>query len=280
MRNLLEVLGLSEEVQWGARVLVWMAGAAISLAGCVIDVVGINDGHGGGEVEVSAVFEHRVVLENQTVLNVVGVNGSIVVTGVPGSTEVRVSAVRRVRSHSRADAEGHLHLLQVSVESRSVEVEVETIQPSNAGGRTYIVDYEIMVPEEMELVLFNGNGTAQVGSMKADVVVTNGNGDVTLTDLTGSASVTLGNGRITSQIRLPNGGQILHSAGNGEIDLTVQPQVSARLVAKVGNGSVSLAGLQLHQVTSEPGYLQGTLGTGAGTIDLSLGNGKIEVRGG
>jgi hypothetical protein len=280
MKDILEVLGLSDSVRWGVRVTAWIAGAFISLAGCVIDVVGINEGHGGGEVEVSAVFQRLVLLDDQIALKVTGVNGSINVLGIPGSNELKVTAVRRVRSHSRADAEEHLPLLQISVQARASEVDVETLQPSNSGDRTYQVDYEISIPVDMEVMLVNGNGAVEAGPLNADVGVMSGNGDVALTDITGSASVALGNGRVTSRIHLPVGGQIMHSVGNGQVNLTVQPQVSAKVVAKVGNGSISLVGLHLQQANSEPGFLQGILGGGAGAVDLSLGNGRIEIRGG
>ena len=49
--------------------------------------------------------------------------------------------------------------------------------------------------------------------------------------------------------------------------------------ARVGNGSISHSGLPFTSVTSGPGTLRGTLGSGVGLIDLMVGNGWVEVRG-
>lgn len=112
-----------------------------------------------------------------------------------------------------------------------------------------------------------------------DVEVTNGDGDVALVGTTGSSWVSVGNGEIAAWTHLPDGGQLVHSIGNGTLFLSIQPQVSATFGAKVGNGTISVSGLQLQQVVSSPRQLQGKLGSGTGLIELTSGNGQIRVQG-
>jgi hypothetical protein len=251
------------------------------LNGCVIDVVNQGDDwEHSGNAEASAAFSRTLALGEQTVLRVVGANGSVKVWGVPGAQGVVVDAVRRVRSDSHQDAEAHLVDLQVLAQAWPHEIEVKTAQPQGSNGRSYIVDYEITVPAHLATKVANGNGSIRIENMNADVEVVNGNGEVTLEDLTGSSRVSVGNGTVSAWTHLPLGGQVVYAVGNGAIFLSVQPQVSAHFSAKVGNGTIHVTGLDLQNVLSSPRQLQGVLGSGRGLIDLSTGNGEIRVQGG
>lgn len=263
------------------RTLGVLAVAADLLTGCVAGVVNLDDdGSYSGDIEASATFSRILELEDQESVRITGANGSVRIWGVPGAQEVVVDAVRRVRSNSRQDAQEQLNHLQVSVNSWPDEFEIKTVQPSQSHGRTYIVDYEVTVPSHLVSKVANGNGSIHLEGIHANIEVSNGNGDVALVGVTGSSWVSVGNGGISTWAHLPEGGQIVHSIGNGTIFLSVQPQVSASFGAQVGNGTITLSGLDLQQVVSSPRHLYGVLGSGNGVIDLSSGNGQIQVQGG
>ena len=262
-------------------VMAVLADLALLLNGCVTSVVDLDDDWDhSGNVEVSATFSRTLELNDQTVIRVTGANGSIQIWGIPGAQEVVIDAIRRVRSDSRQDAEEHLADLQVAVQSWPQEFEIKTVQPSQSHGRTYVVDYEITVPTDLLSVVTQGNGSIRLDGVCAGVEVTNGNGQVSLVDVVGSSWVSVGNGEISSWTHLPDGGQIVHTVGNGTIFLSVQPQVSATFTAQVGNGTINVTGLDLQQLVATPRSLQGVLGSGTGVIDLSTGNGQIQVEGG
>ena len=261
-------------------VMAVVADITLLLTGCITGVVDLDDDiDHSGNVEVSAAFSKSLPLSAQTAILITGANGPVRVWADPGAQEVRVDAVRRVRSDTRADAEAHLPQLRVVAEAGALEFEIRTVQPSNAHGRTYVVDYDITVPPGLITSVTNGNGSVRVDGIVADVNVSNGNGEVELVGVTGSHWVSLGNGKLSAWAHLPSGGQIIHAVGNGTIFLSVQPDVSASFGAKVGNGTISVTGLDLRQVVSGTRHLQGILGTGEGVIDLSAGNGQIKVRG-
>jgi hypothetical protein len=246
----------------------------------VADVVVDLDGDwGGNKVAATATFSREIPLISQTGLRMVGINGSIEVRGQPGFDRVRIEAVRRVRSHSRSDAEDHLRLLQVSVKAGGNDVLVETVQPKKSNGREYQVDYVVTVPDDFWADVVNANGSILLQDLQANAWIQNANGNVTLREFTGSSWVSLGNGQVEAAIHLPAGGQIVHTVGNGGVSLTVQPDVSASFGAQVGNGAISLSGLTLTQSVSGHNTLHGMLGTGAGVIDLSVGNGWITAHG-
>jgi hypothetical protein len=210
----------------------------------------------------------------------VGVNGTIEIQGRPGFDQVRVEAIRRVRSKTRHDAQAHLPHLQIAVSAGSDDILLETVQPKNSDGREYQVDYVVTVPQDFWADVVNANGSVNLKDLFANAWVQNANGDIFLKDLTGSSWVTLGNGKIEAQVHLPPAGRLVHSVGNGGVALTVQPEVSAIFGAQVGNGSISLTGLNLSQSVAGPHSLHGVLGDGSGAIELSVGNGWIQARGG
>jgi hypothetical protein len=106
-----------------------------------------------------------------------------------------------------------------------------------------------------------------------------GNGNVIFRNLVGSSWVDVGNGGVVAKVLLPPQGVISYQVGNGGVDLWLKPDVSASFSAKVGNGTINVSGLPLSQTVSAPRILQGILGSGAGIIDLSVGNGGIRVQG-
>jgi hypothetical protein len=258
-----------------------VADIALLSTGCISGVVDLDDDWDhSGKAEAAVAFSATLPLGSQTAIKIVGANGTVRVWGDPAAQEVTVDGVRRVRSDTRADAEANLPRLKVVTEAHSSEFEVRTIQPTNTHGRTYVVDYDITVPIDLCTKVTHGNGSVRIDGMVADVDVTHGNGEVELVDLVGSHWVSLGNGEVSAWAHLPAGGQIVHSVGNGSVFLSVQREVSASFGAKVGNGTISLTGLDLQQAVSGKRHLHGVLGSGAGLIDLSAGNGQIRVQGG
>jgi hypothetical protein len=257
---------------------------ALHSAGCVIDIEGVDFDEGGStdsrRVEVSAALVRTLPAEGRGGLILWGGSGSVVVCGVDGAQEVGLQAVRRVRSHSREDALDHLDLLQVLVQPAAGEVEVRTVQPAQDAGRAYEVDYEVTVPAGWTVRVAQGNGTVSVWDLRGTTVVENGNGDVALSRHRGSGQVSLGNGEIRADVGLPPSGELVLAAGNGGIRLTLRPQASAAFAARIGNGVLDVAGLAFTQWVATPRSASGVLGSGAGVVDLSVGNGWIQVRGG
>jgi len=96
----------------------------------------------------------------------------------------------------------------------------------------------------------------------------------------GSARVTRGNGNLTASVILPPGEDIFFQVGNGSAVLTLQPDVSAELQAHVGNGTIVVSGLTLVNPVSGSNSFWSLLGTGEGSVELTVGNGNIRVNGG
>jgi len=253
--------------------------ASLVASGCVVGILDVDGNDGSWDKEATEVVHRSVPAAGRLGIRVLGQNGDVRVLGVEGAGEVSVRATKRVRSHSVADAEAHLSAIQIRVTTTPTEVRVESVHPEPSGQRTYVVDYEVFVPESFLVTGVVGNGNVVLEDVRSDVEVQVGNGNAVFRRVVGSACVVVGNGNLDASIFLPAGGQMVSSVGNGTAILTLQREVSAQFKAQVGNGTIVLSGLELENPVSGPNTLRGTLGSGAGLIDLTVGNGSIQVRG-
>jgi hypothetical protein len=241
---------------------------------CLIEITGVDEPR---KREATEAFVRSVPILGQTAARVEGLNGTIRITGLSGLDAVSVQATKRVRSRSFRDAEWHLDDLEVRVWTLSTEIRIETIQPLHDADREYIVDYEILVPDDLDLVVVNGNGDLVIEDLRAQVDLKVGNGNVRTRGFVGTGLVEVGNGSLDVAMVLPEGGEIVLLDGNGTVTLALQPDVSAELEAQVGNGTISVSGFDMTNHVSAPHLVRSTLGDGDGRIVVSVGNGTIRI---
>jgi hypothetical protein len=224
-------------------------------------------------------FSFRVDVTTHSRLRLDGVSGIIAITGEPESDSVLITGERRVGSESTQDAEAHLQQLQVAVQEIGNEIYVKTIQPEQTHGRKYEVDYSITLPEGLEVSVNHVTGVVTINSVKNSVSVNHVTGQVLLDEISGSAVVSLVTGEIEAEVTLPEDGTIDFNLVTGNVELNIPQNTSAELSATVVTGTISTSDLVLQNQVSTPGSLSGTLGSGEGTISLSVVTGSITVRG-
>jgi DUF4097 and DUF4098 domain-containing protein YvlB len=224
-------------------------------------------------------FSFQVDVVSHSRLRLEAINGDVAITGISESDSIIITGERRVGSESMEDAEEYLKKLVVNVQDFGNEVFVKTIQPEKAYGRSYVVNYTITLPKDLEILVSSVNGGITIESTNSDVTVINVNGLVTLKEIFGSASVSLVNGQIEGEINLPFDGIIGMSAVNGNIDLNIPVSTSAEFWASVTNGNINVMNLVLQDQVVSNTSLSGTLGAGQGMISLSTVNGIISVSG-
>jgi hypothetical protein len=246
-------------------------------AGCGDDEV---SGPGGDlDSEASESFHYRFDAGSQSKLTVQGVSGEIEITGVAGTDSIVVRGTRRVRSWDAEDAASHLNLLEVTVTNLAGEVRAETSQPDESGGRSYEVDYEIIIPVNLQVVATGVNGTISVASVTEPVAALTVNGSIDLAGIEASVDVEAVNGAIEGDVSLPPGRTIDMDVVNGEINIDIPSSTSAEFSAEVVNGSVTVSGLPLEDMVVTAESVTGTLGAGEGEIMLRVVNGTIRVEG-
>lgn len=257
---------------------------ALPFTGCDGTATG-SSANGPYEFFAEDMFSFTVDVTTQVCLSVEATNGTVTIAGVTIPDRLRVNGTRQVRSsRSQLDAHTYLDRLEVSVEEGPDTFNVSTGEPAASTDRVYVVNYEIEVPNGLEVALVSGNGDVTVVRVKSSVDVAAANGDVTLEDIEGSTAIQLGNGEVDAEVALPPDGVVDIEVENGGITLQIPANTSAELHLEVGCCGWSLEGLNLqNQSQSPPGVrpatLSGTLGDGQGTVTLVLGNGIINVIG-
>jgi hypothetical protein len=229
---------------------------------------------------VDGSFSENVPVSDQSRIRLDAVNGEIEITGQPGATSVTVTAELIVGSNvSRLDADTGLNQLDVIVADGSDEIFVQTQQPKTLDGRRYIVNYNITVPSDLAVDVTQDNGHVTVADIESSLSVEVGNGNVYLPDIFGFATVSVDIGSVDGTVTLPPGGEIMIATGIGDIDLRIPKSTSAELSALVGFGAITWNNLDLLNAVHTNNSLTGTLGDGAGLIDLDTRNGNIDVTG-
>jgi DUF4097 and DUF4098 domain-containing protein YvlB len=229
------------------------------------------------DVHVVESFSQLVDITSQVRFHLDGINGNVDVRGDPTASVARIEGVKHVGSDTRRDAEAFLGRVRVEVDRLPSEIRVETIQPHDLDGRHVAVDYEIVLPVDIEVSIEIINGDIWVESFHREVDLTVTNGNVDILDVDRSVFVQVTNGNVDADVLLSPDGQVDIRTVNGNIDLDVPGGVSAELAADVTNGSVTVV---------IPGYpvvsgttVRMTLGSGRGRIDLDTTNGNIRVNG-
>ena len=232
---------------------------------------------GGQQAQEEFFFEEDAT--GRTEFRLEGINGNIDVIAESGTEDFVVGGFKFVRSSSQADAEEQLDRLEVVVSVEGDAIVVRTEQPSDTQGRTFEVEYNLIVPERLEGNIRNVNGNILIDAMDDDVDVSTTNGNISLRDHFGSAEVRATNGNLDATVTLPQGGVLDMSTTNGSLDLDIPAGTSANFVARVANGSITTSGLSLDNAQSTPVSLTGVLGDGDGEIDIETVNGNIVVQG-
>lgn len=251
---------------------------SIWVAGCnVFD--GNNSTVNRNDRKAQASFSYEIDLVNQLTFQIEAINGSININGAPDSDLLKVSGIKTVGSESIEDAEKHLDDLSVEVTETDNEIFVETIQPNNSRGRSYTVDYDISLPDNLRSIVLQVNGTISIEGIRANLEAELVNGDIELEDIRANTKVSVVNGSIESDIIMPLGGSLEQRIVNGTIDLTLPDTTSAMFSAEISNGDIVLSGLNLTDQNVTTRRVSGTMGDGNGSISLRVTNGEIQVTG-
>jgi hypothetical protein len=258
-------------------VLLALLGICLVWLGCGSSSTGPDDGDNDYTAQKS--FYHRFDVVGQTGLRVEAISGTVTVKGVAGSDSVVIKGVMRVDAPSQQDADSRLEGLDVIVKNVQEEISAETSQPDETEGRNYEVDYEIMIPAEMTVLVTSVNGNITIQDVASELTVSSVNGGVVLDGLEGDASISVVNGTVVGDATLPANGQITLAVVNGGVGLEIPQETSADFSARVVNGSINTVDLTFTNLETTPTSIVGILGDGEGELDIVVTNGTILVTG-
>jgi len=214
-------------------------------------------------------------------------------------------------SQERAAAEE----VSISESGTAQALELVVLVPNVRGSKTFDVDMELSVPDGVMVSVTTDHGSISVDSLPIDtldttdgpittrftsgdaklrtenfeIVMESHVGDVDvrtssapieLVAIAGNARATTTLGPVTARVSPPSGGEVFIATTAAPVDLTIARDFGARLLAVTsGSGIVSVQGLQFTPRASPPFQAEGTIGNGAGIIDVRTTDADIAIFG-
>ncbi|MGC1969643.1 MAG: DUF4097 family beta strand repeat-containing protein [Candidatus Acidiferrales bacterium] len=127
------------------------------------------------------------------------------------------------------------------------------------------------------LTASSGSGNVRLEQTAAgDVEIGTGSGDVEIKGAKGAVKVQTGSGSITAQGD-PAGDWRLHT-GSGNVSVELPQQAAFNLVARTSSGSIDSSREIAVQGKLSPRELEGKVGGGGPTVELSTSSGSIQIR--
>ena len=211
-------------------------------------------------------ISYEIVVPAQTKLRSESGSGDQTVSGISGPADAS-SGSGSVRL-SNIGAETHAH-------TGSGDIELNTIRgPARATAGSGGIR---AVGIAGGLTASSGSGSVKLEQAAAgDVEIGTGSGDVEIKGAKGAVKVQTGSGSITAQGD-PAGDWRLRT-GSGDVSVEFPQQAAFNLVARTSSGSIDSSREIAVQGKLSPRELQGKVGGGGPTVDLSTSSGSIQIR--
>jgi len=239
-----------------------------------------------GEYKINAAGKKSFSLNN--------VNGKIKVVKGSDSTAIIVKYLKVIYAKKRDLDRTMESEISMTLDTIGTEVKIETEFDHTADQihfgeyRENRVDYEIYVPENIELNIDNTNGTIDVQSITNNAKINTINGTIKVARLTGKLDLETSNGTIKGTLDSTKG--LTASTENGDINFTFGPKLRGHVKADVVHGNIKTKNLNFSNLRDSrdkdefEGYLggdiEGTLGNNSDVkIKLETTNGTIKLTG-
>jgi DUF4097 and DUF4098 domain-containing protein YvlB len=176
-------------------------------------------------------------------------NGSIFVESWDND-RVRVDAEIQVRSGSKQSARDFMEKVKVVVQQQRDDLVITVDQPASqgssfvdwifgAGKPSVSVDFEIKVPEKMNVSAFSVNGSVETVGINGSTVLSTTNGKISAEEMTGSVKAEGTNGSISIDlVSVQDDDNVVLHTVNGNIVLTLASKLGADIRASTVNGSI------------------------------------------
>ena len=279
-----------------AAVLPTVAIFALGAAMCATPAMAGDDGH----------FERT--------LNVSGAVDLDVQTG-SGEITVRTGDSSKVEIHGKIHVNRGWGNSEVAKQIQEIEANPPVEQNGNMIRVGHIenhdrknnisISYEIVVPAQAKVKAQSGSGDETIdgvtgtvdansgsGGLKlthigSEVHARTGSGDIELTDIHGTAQATAGSGANGAvKVQTGSGGVTVDGnpagewrlrTGSGDVAVVLPPTASFNLVAHTGSGSIDSTHTIAVQGKISPRSLEGKVGNGGPTVELSTSSGSIQI---
>ncbi len=172
-------------------------------------------------------------------VNLLTANGAVVVRGVAGQPDIRVTATLTARGATTEEAEDRLSRLTIEMkqEGNAVTLRYVGADQDDDVRRHSGVAFEVTMPVMGNVQAATSNGSITIAGLEATAQLTTSNGSIEVRDFSGEADAETSNGRISVERAQ---GTFSLDTSNGEIRLR---DVNALVHAETSNGEISFRGV-------------------------------------
>ncbi|NNE04180.1 MAG: hypothetical protein HKO64_05130 [Xanthomonadales bacterium] len=236
-------------------------------------------GSSGAWADVTEELTYTYGLDHGGRISLENINGKVTVIGGSG-TEVEIVAVKK------AGTQEYLDKIEILIDHSGDALRIETDHPdrsifnwsSNSSGS---VTYTLRVPENANLESIESvNGDVHISGVSGIVKASTVNGRIEASDLRSDAKIETVNGSVEATFASFDGNQKADcETVNGRMVVNLPSGSNARVKAETINGGIDGSDFGLKTNKGFVGRdLDGSIGNGAGRLDLSTVNGAIKIK--
>lgn len=224
------------------------------------------------DISISTVNKKKVVLDNT--------NGDIKVTKSPSDSVLRIKA-EGVFHLTKREMNENTDRIKIKIDSTGDIIKISSDFENVKHVFSFnfhigsTIDYEIFVPDGLEVSVDNTNGKIELFEINNKVDVNQTNGNIKLTRTTGVISVDNTNGKISGDLDSSKGLNL--KTVNGNITLNLGSTFSGKFRMETANGRITKKDFDFREVYDEKKLFRGILGSGDADIKLETTNGRISI---
>ena len=211
-------------------------------------------------------------------VNATTVNGSIDVTAV-NDTLITAEIARSCRGTDSVDAETHIDDIVVTDNVQEGQLFLNADMPDDTL-RNYVASFDITTPSTPYFTIISVNGDVTMQDMTGGAIVRLTNGGIATANLLGGFDAVTVNGTINCDMAgLGTGESAELTTTNGDVNLMLPADVSATFDASTTNGEVVVTGFSapITYTINQTHHKVGTIGTGDGSIEITITNGDATI---
>lgn len=229
---------------------------------------------------------HQINTAGKTKVKLDNVNGSITISRSKDSSSLTVKAHKELKVKKKyLDTPFDEIEIKMDTISSVISIATDITKKGEDGffkfniGRDQRVDYEISIPENMDIELENVNGNITSNDLKNDIKIDLVNGEVAIEKFIGRMECDITNGSFSGHIDSTRGIDI--NTINGSVTLFLNNYMNANVRAESVHGKITDENLKFMDIIKEKGMFKGKLGSGDSNTDIRIEtvNGKIKLYG-
>ena len=204
-------------------------------------------------------------------------NGGV---SVKGWLKSQVLVRSKVTVTGDSEAESKDILSQVQVQTSGGRIHATGPKSGLMGKQKWSVSFEVFVPQHTDLQVSTTNGGVQLSDVKGNIEFASTNGGIQLARLAGSVKGSTTNGGVHIELEGTrwDGDKLDVHTTNGGVTIKLGDNYSARFAASTTNGGIhsDFPGLSVNKGWMSRS-LEGTLGSGGGSITVATTNGGVHI---